>query len=97
MFTSIKKWLGKTVANMVNNHNNSKIKVSDSSPTISRESLETRGLHFTVYRANGGYVIENRAYDRKSDRSHSSLHIITDDKDLGEEVGKIITFEQLRS
>ena len=28
---------------------------------------------------------------------NESLHIITDDKDLGEELGKIITFEHLRS
>jgi hypothetical protein len=98
MFTSIKKWLDKTVANMVNNHNNTKSHGGEIRPTVLREAtIESKGLNFTVYRANGGYVIENRSYDRKLDRSCSSLHIITDDKDLGEEIGKIITFEQLRS
>ncbi len=60
-------------------------------------SINTHGLNFTVYRANGGYVIEHRSYDKKHDRNNSGLHIITDDKELGEEIGKIITFESLRS
>lgn len=60
-------------------------------------SIDTNGMNFTVYRASGGYVIEHRMYDRKTDRHNGGLHIITDDKDLGEEIGKIITFESLRS
>lgn len=59
--------------------------------------LSSQGMNFTVYRANGGHVIEHRVYDRKTDRNNNSLHVITDDKDLGEEIGKIITFENLRS
>jgi hypothetical protein len=54
-------------------------------------------MNFSVYRASGGTIIETRRYDRKRDTNDNSLHIITDDKDLGEEIGKIITFENLRS
>jgi hypothetical protein len=54
-------------------------------------------MNFTVYRANGGHVVETRQYDRKRDENNNSLHIITDDKDLGEEIGKIITFERLKA
>jgi hypothetical protein len=60
-------------------------------------SIDSNGMNFTVYRANGGHVIETRQYDRKRDSNDHSLHIITDDKDLGQEIGKIITFERLRS
>lgn len=61
-------------------------------------SLEgLNGMNFTVYRANGGHIVEYRQYDRKTDRADNKLHIVTDDKELGEEIGKIITFEQLRS
>lgn len=60
-------------------------------------SIDTNGMNFTIYRANGGHVIETRQYDRKRDTNDHSLHIITDDKDLGQEIGKIITFERLRS
>jgi hypothetical protein len=59
-------------------------------------SIDSNGMNFTVYRANGGHVIETRQYDRKRDSNDHSLHIITDDKDLGEEIGKIITFERLK-
>lgn len=58
--------------------------------------IDSNGMNFTVYRANGGHIIEYRQYDRHKDRSDNKLHIITDDKDIGEELGKIITFESLR-
>lgn len=64
--------------------------------TVESNGLSSQGMNFTVYRANGGHIIEHRIYDRKTDRNNNSLHIITDDKDLGEEIGKIITFENLR-
>lgn len=60
-------------------------------------SINSHGMHFTVYRANGGHIIETKTYDRKRDDNSTNLHIITDDKDLGEEIGRIITFEHLRS
>lgn len=59
--------------------------------------LESSGINLTVYRANGGHVIECRVYDRKTDRANNGLHIVTDDQNLGEELGKIITFEQIRN
>jgi hypothetical protein len=65
--------------------------------TSSARTIDSSGMNFTVYRANGGHIIETRKYDRKRDNNDHSLHIITDDKDLGEEIGKIITFENLRS
>jgi len=55
-----------------------------------------RGIRFTAYKAAGGMVVETNFYDRIKDRSHRTLHIITDDKDLGQEIGKIITMETLK-
>ena len=63
----------------------------------SAQSIDSPGMNFTVYRANGGHVIETRVYDRHKDRNNMGLHVITDDKDLGDEIGKIITFENLRN
>ena len=60
-------------------------------------SIDTSGMNFTVYRANGGHVIETRTHDRRNDRYSHGLHIITDDKDLGDEIAKIITYENIRS
>lgn len=71
----------------------------DKAPSITstRSGIDSNGMNFTVYRANGGHVIETRVYDRHKDRNNNGLHIITDDKDLGEEIAKIITFEHLRN
>lgn len=55
-----------------------------------------RAIRFTVYIANGGRVVETHRYDRKNDRSHQNLYVITDDKEFGKEIDKIITMESLR-
>jgi hypothetical protein len=59
--------------------------------------LDSCGMNLTVYKANGGFIVEYHQYDRHRDRSEHKLHIVTEDKDLGEELGKIISFETLRS
>jgi hypothetical protein len=58
--------------------------------------LESEGLRLQVYRASGGYVVETRSYDRKTDRQHNTMHVITDEDDLGDRIGKIIMMEALR-
>ena len=60
-------------------------------------SIETHGMNFSVHRANGGYIVQYSQYDSRKDRAEPKLHIITDDKELGEELGKIISFESLRA
>jgi hypothetical protein len=55
-----------------------------------------RAIHFTVYVANGGRVVETRRYDRKTDRSSNGLYVITNDQEFGKEIDKIITMEALR-
>lgn len=55
-----------------------------------------RALHFTVYVANGGKVIETRRYDKKTDRNTNGLYVINNDADFGKEIDKIITMEALR-
>jgi uncharacterized protein YhfF len=58
--------------------------------------LESRGTAFTLYNANGGHVVELRQYDEKSDRMKNALHIVPHDKDLGESLNHIITYEALK-
>jgi len=57
---------------------------------------DTQGTTFILYPASGGHVLEVRNYDRKNDRTNTSLHIINRDDDMGEEIGKIITYEALQ-
>jgi hypothetical protein len=53
-------------------------------------------MNIVMYKANGGMVVETQCSDRQKDECKSTLHIITDDKNLGEELGKIITYESLK-
>jgi hypothetical protein len=64
--------------------------------TVENNRLESDGMRLQVYRASGGYVVETRSYDRKNDRNHNTMHVITDEEDLGERIGKIIMMEALR-
>lgn len=62
---------------------------------IGRDGPSPNGMNFTVYAATGGKVIEFRTYDPRTDRSNTSLYVITEKEDLGEELGQIITKESL--
>lgn len=62
-----------------------------------RRSPRATGMNFTLYRANGGYILEYHQYNHKTDESDHKLHIIRDDQDLGTELAHIISFEALRA
>jgi hypothetical protein len=54
-------------------------------------------MNFTVYRANGGTIVEYNKYDERKDQHHCDLHIVHEDQDLGAALGRIVTFESLKS
>ena len=54
-------------------------------------------MSFTVYRANGGMMVEYNRYDDRKDQHYCELHIIHPDENLGEALAKIVTFESLKS
>ena len=58
--------------------------------------IQSQGFRLNVYSASGGTIIETTKYDRQRDDHKHSLHVVTDDKELGEELAKIITMESLR-
>jgi len=58
--------------------------------------LHSQSFRLNVYGASGGTIVETTKYDQKKDENRHSLHVVTEDKDLGEELAKIITMEQLR-
>ena len=59
-------------------------------------NIQSQGFRLDVYSASGGTIVETTKYDRQKDEHKHSLHVVTDDKDLGEELAKIITMESLR-
>ena len=63
---------------------------------VRSHTVDSNGFNIRVFKANGGIVIETENYDSQRDRHHRSLHVIVEGKDLGEEIGKIITYENLK-
>lgn len=102
-----KKWLLQSVKDAVDDERRSSNLVSASPDIISSKQLRglqtpanidqpERAIHFTVYVANGGRIVETRKVDRKTDRSTNGLYIITNDQEFGKEIDKIITMESLK-
>lgn len=60
------------------------------------DSLSSEGMRFQLYKASGGFVIETRKYDERKDEHNCKMYVITEEQDLGAELGKIITMESLR-
>jgi hypothetical protein len=84
----IRNWL---MNDDVDDYESVSLAIDDPSP-----SLDSEGFRLQVHKANGGVVVETKTYDRRKDENRNSLYVITEDKDLGEEIGKIITMENLR-
>lgn len=59
-------------------------------------TLNSRGVQFTLFSATGGTVIELREYNENTDRLNNVLYVISSDKDLGQELGHIVTMEALK-
>ncbi len=59
-------------------------------------NIQSQGFRLNVYGAAGGTIVATTKYDRQKEDHRHSLHVVTDDKELGEELAKIITLESLR-
>lgn len=67
-------------------------------PMRGNNGIDTdRGIHFSVFNASGGKVIQFTRYDGAKDKTHRELYIITDLEKIGEELGMIILREHLSS
>ena len=63
----------------------------------SHESLHGNNpLRFTIYKANGGLIIQTSSYNDKQDTENTHLYIVNDNENLASELSKIITLETLK-
>jgi len=88
------KSLRRRIRDWLNDDDDSMVKPSPRAHNASH--LDSQGFRLQVYKASGGIVIETHAYDEKKDRSNIGLYVITEGQDVGYEIGKIITFENLK-
>ena len=63
---------------------------------VQEEKLSSQGMRMQIYKASGGFVVETRSYDTHRDRNLTSMHVITEDQDLGDALGKIVMMEALK-
>ena len=58
--------------------------------------LDSPAVRFKMFKASGGTIIETQIYNERIDRHVNGLYVITNDKNLGEEINKILTMESLK-
>ena len=99
-YTAEKKTMKLTFKQRIRNWLMNDDNEADYGNTISVDSdgpnIQSQGFRLNIYSASGGTIIETTKYDRQKDDHRHSLHVVTDDKELGEELAKIITMESLR-
>ncbi len=80
---------------MENKSYGGEIAVCDS--TSSGEMMGDPVLHFKVYPAVGGRIVEFRRIDRKHGNHETTAYVITEDQNFGERIAKISTIENLKA
>jgi len=83
------------IRNWLSEHDNFEFQ-PELAPVRSTRLDNPGGMRFTIYKANGGMVIESNIYDRHKDENIHGLYLVTDEQDLGEEINKIVTMELMR-
>ena len=71
-------------------------KLSSMNSVSTRDVNSDPTLHFKIYNAIGGKVVEFSRYDRKSDRHQHDIYIIGKNEDFGEKIAKIAMLETLK-
>lgn len=89
------KWLKRTLRNWLDD-GGVPIYLNER-PIRAADEPDTNCIRFKVFPASGGTVVQTEYYDRKTDRQHNSLYVIVDGKDIGQELGKIITIQGLKN
>ena len=100
----MKNWLRQQLINILVDTEPSRISHGNISVSL-HESLcddSTSGIDlpdpivFKVQAVSGGTIVESRWYDHKKDENRTKLHIITQEENLSESIGKIVTMELLQ-
>jgi hypothetical protein len=88
------RWLKKQLRNWIND--DGLIALDDHYAIRSTDEPNGKCIRFKVFQASGGTVVQTDYYDHKHDKEHNNLHVIVEGQDLGQELGKIITYESLK-
>ena len=70
--------------------------ISSSTRRVEHNFDDRSVITFKVFGANGGMIVETNRYDEKRDTEAIGRYVISDDADLADSLGKIVTMEYLR-
>lgn len=97
------RWLGRKINeadNDVQYVNEARVKparlTTRSKAVYEHEGLAGDPVNFKMFKASGGWVIEFKKYDHKSDSVDTSLYVVNNDEDIGKSLSHIITMEALK-
>ena len=89
------KWFAKRVKKAWDEAHSAPVAVPSNGIRI-YDGLNSNGLNLTVYKADGGTIVEFRHYDPVKDRNMNSLHVITEQDEFSERLSQIITMELMK-
>lgn len=108
----LSKWLFKMTKEGSELYARDQAKYPDQPVPEPARSINSYGMHFTLHKANGGFVVEYRSpptynnmtntisirggLNKSDDGPTTKLHIITNEQDLGQQLSQIITYEALQ-
>lgn len=72
------------------------LRVSSGNRRVEHNYNDRSVITFKVFGANGGMIVETNRYDEKMDSEIIGRYVISEDQDLAESLGKIVTMEYLR-
>jgi hypothetical protein len=94
-----KKWFQKMCREAWENASEDKLLPSNSNivgkDVVASQSIDSNGIRFTIYKADGGHVVETSTYDKHHDRQ-TNLYIISQDQNFGDRIAHILTFEAIK-
>ena len=90
------KWLKRKLRNWINDYDNEVSMILTARRDVEARCDDEPILHFRVFSAVGGKVVEFRRYDRKTDRNDTTTYIVHNDEDFGDKISKIATMESLK-
>jgi len=69
---------------------------ANSSKRVAQNYDDENVIHFTLYGASGGKIVEAVRYDPKNDRERVNRYVITDNDAIGDVLAKVVTMECLK-
>ena len=70
--------------------------VSSGNRRVEHNYSDRSVITFKVFGANGGMIVETNRYDEKMDTESIGRYVISEDADLVESLGKIVSMEYLK-